>query len=197
MTTQTDTRQIILDTAARLFHHQSYTAVGVASICKQADVSKGSFFHFFKSKQDLAIAVMQQFEEQINNTLIAKSFTEKLSPLKRLDQFIKELYKFQKTQMQINGHLPGCPFGNMAMEQSTQDELIRQKASACLNGLSQHFASTIKDAIKAGELPKLNVKATADAMVSYIEGIQLLAKSRNDPELIRKLGPAISSIKIA
>ncbi len=61
MMRKTDTRQQILDTASVLFHSRSYADVGIAAVCDQAGVSKGSFFHFFHSKRDLALAVMDQF----------------------------------------------------------------------------------------------------------------------------------------
>jgi len=196
MVKEIDTKQNILDTAAALFYMQSYTAVGVATICKDAGASKGSFFHFFNSKQDLAIAVLDQFSGQLGASLVADSIASSLPPLERLDRFISMLYEAQKTYVEETGHLPGCPFGNVAVEQATQDEVIRKKIEECLAGLAQPLRNVVSDAIKNGDMPVVDVEATADAMLSYIEGIQLLAKARNDAEIIRKLGPAIKSIAI-
>lgn len=196
MTNKQDTRQLILDTASSMFHRQSYNAVGVAAICNKADVSKGSFFHFFKSKQDLALAVMDQFQLFINQQLISKAFSPSIEPLQRFDDFVLALYNFQRAQTEECGHMPGCPFGNMAIEQATQDDVLRKKAESCLNGLADQFQQTITEAVESGALAELDAKATADAMLSYIEGVQLLAKTRNDPELILELGPAMKSIRI-
>ncbi|RDH85902.1 MAG: TetR/AcrR family transcriptional regulator [endosymbiont of Galathealinum brachiosum] len=191
-----DTKQLILDTAATLFYMQSYTAVGVAKICKEAGVSKGSFFHFFGSKQDLAVAVLDQFSNHLGATLISESIAANLPPMERLDSFINMLYEMQKSFVTDTGHLPGCPFGNMAMEQATLDEVIRKKVEQCLIDLAEPFRRVVTDAVKNGEMPEVNEEATADAMLSYIEGIQLIAKSRNDAEVIRILGPAIKSIRV-
>lgn len=196
MVLKADTRQKILDTASRLFHTQSYGGVGIATICEQAGVSKGSFFHFFRSKQELTVAVIEQFREKINNLLIEKAFSSTRPPLERLDRFVKELYEFQKAQVNEGGHVPGCPFGNLAVEQATRDEVLRQKAEGCLGWLAGHFRSAISDAIESGAFPPVDEDATADAMLSYIEGIQLLAKTRNDPEVILRLGPALKSIRV-
>lgn len=196
MVKETDTRQKILDTAAELFYMQSYASVGVATICKQAGVSKGSFFHFFNSKQDLALAVLDQFSGHLGATLVSESIASTLPPMERLDRFILLLYNAQKTYVDKTGHLPGCPFGNMAMEQATQDEVIRKKVEQCLAGLAQPLQRVVADAVKNGDLPSVDEEATADAMLSYIEGIQLIAKTRNDAELLRKLGPAIKSIQV-
>ena len=196
MTQETDTRQQILDAAAALFHTQSYSDVGVATICSRAGVSKGSFFHFFPSKRDLALAVMDQYREQIHETLIARAFSPKHPPLERLEQFVTELHAFQKAQTDELGHLPGCPFGNLAMEQATQDEVLRQKADGCLRWLASHVRTAVSEAVQNGALPPVDEEATADAMLGYLEGIQLLAKARNDPEVIRRLGPLVTSIHV-
>ncbi len=191
-----DTRQRILDTASVLFHTHSYADVGVAAVCDQASVSKGSFFHFFPSKRDLVLAVMDQFRKLFGETLIAQAFSPKLRPLERLDQFVEGLYAFQKTQYEEFGHIPGCPFGNLAMEQATQDEVLRKKVDDILRSVSYHFRATVSDAVQSGELSAVDEEATAEAMLGYLEGIQLLAKTRNDPELIRRLGPAVKSIRV-
>jgi TetR/AcrR family transcriptional repressor of nem operon len=196
MSRTSDTRQHILDSAATLFHTQSYSDVGIAAICKEADVSKGSFFHFFPSKRDLALAVLEQFRENINATLVAKAFSASYPPLERLLRFVDELYRFQKAQTEEHGHLPGCPFGNIVMEQATRDELLRKKADGCIRSIANHLRSAVADAVQSGELPPLDEEATAEAMFAYLEGIQLMAKARNDADLIRQLGPAMISIRV-
>ena len=196
MIQKADTRQRILDAASELFHAQSFDAVGIAAVCDRAGVSKGSFFHFFGSKRDLALAVLDQFQTQIDETLIAKAFSSKYPPMERLDRFIKELYAFQKAQTEELGHMPGCPFGNMAMEQATQDETLRRKADGCLRSLAKHIQHAITDAVQSGALPPVDEAATAEAMLAYVEGVQLLAKARNDPGLIRRLAPALKSIRV-
>ena len=196
MAERTDTRQHILDTAAVLFHTHSYADIGVARVCSQAGVSKGSFFHFFPSKRDLALAVVDQFRELFAGKLIAEAFAPSLAPLERLDRFVAGLYAYQKAQKDQYGHMPGCPFGNLVMEQATQDETLRKKVDAVLRSIANHFRAAVSDAIQSGDLPALDEEATAEAMLGYLEGIQLLAKARNDPEMIRRLGPAVKSIRI-
>lgn len=192
----TDTRQQIVNTASEMFHTHSYSDVGVAAICNQAGVSKGSFFHFFPKKRDLALAVMDNFQERFARTLIAQAFNPKLSPFERMDQFVEGLYAFQKEQTEDFGHMPGCPFGNMAMELSTQDEVLRQKVDGIFCSITHYFRAAVSDAVQSGVLPEVDEEATAEAMLGYLEGIHLLAKARNDPELIRRLGPAVTTIRV-
>ncbi|MEW8500635.1 MAG: helix-turn-helix domain-containing protein, partial [Candidatus Thiodiazotropha taylori] len=58
MSIEMDTKERILATARELFHGRSYADVGIKEICSMANVQKGSFYHFFQSKQDLAMAVI-------------------------------------------------------------------------------------------------------------------------------------------
>ena len=196
MMTNRDTRQQIIDAAATLFHTQSYGDVGIAAICKEANVSKGSFFHFFPSKRDLGLAVLEQFREHINKTLVEKAFSPEHPPLERLHRFVEELYDFQKAQADEHGHLPGCPFANIVMEQATQDDALRLKADGCIRSIANHTRTTVADAVQRGDLPPLDEERTAEAMFGYLEGIQLMAKARNDAELIRQLGPAVTTIRV-
>ena len=50
--------------------------------------------------------------------------------------------------------------------------------------------------LQSGDLPPVDEAATADAMFSYLEGIQLMAKSRNDAEIIKTLGTAVTLIQV-
>ena len=55
-----DTQERLVEAAAGLWHARSYADVGVNEICEVADVRKGSFYHFFASKQELAVAVIDR-----------------------------------------------------------------------------------------------------------------------------------------
>ncbi|MCU7919528.1 MAG: hypothetical protein KZQ95_14405 [Candidatus Thiodiazotropha sp. (ex Epidulcina cf. delphinae)] len=58
------------------------------------------------------------------------------------------------------------------------------------------FHQTLEQAVEDGEIPPLDTEATATAMLAYLEGVILLAKTRNDPEVVQILGPAIKTIRI-
>jgi TetR/AcrR family transcriptional repressor of nem operon len=96
----------------------------------------------------------------------------------------------------MTGHVLGCPFGNLASELATQDEAIRQKIDGIFGKLQKAFHQTLQEAMEAGDVPPLDVAATAQAMFAYFEGAMLLAKTHNDPELLRQLLPAMTQIRI-
>jgi TetR/AcrR family transcriptional repressor of nem operon len=196
MSPSADTRSRILSTARELFHGRSYADVGIKEICDIAKVQKGSFYHFFPSKQDLAMAVIDDMADDWAHGFVAEAFDQNLPPLDRLDYMIDAAYFWQKAAKDIEGRMPGCLFGNLALEVSTRDEVLRAKLNAVFAKASKRFHETLDEAVERGDIPPLDSAATAQAMLAYIEGIILLAKTHNDPEVVRILGPAIKTLRI-
>lgn len=196
MNSATDTRERILHTARELFHARSYADVGIKEICDSAQVQKGSFYHFFPSKRELAMAVIDDMAEDWAHGFIAEAFDRDLPPLERLDYMIDAAYYWQKAAKDLEGRMPGCLFGNLALEISTRDEVLRAKLNAVFAKASSQFEETLDEAIEQGLIAPLDSAATAQAMLAYLEGMILLAKTRNDPEVIRELGPAIKTLRI-
>lgn len=196
MNIQPDTQQRILDSAKELFHAKSYADVGVAAICEKAKVQKGSFYHHFKSKQELTLAVIDTYYGDFKEGIIDASFAAQLPPLDRLTRFAD-----LSTDMQINihkhtGHVYGCPFGNLATEMSTQDETIRHKLDGKFVNLLHMFRDTLQEAVDNGDVAKINVENTAQAMLAMFEGAMLLAKTQNDPQILRELLHATAQLRL-
>ena len=63
---QTQTRERLVRTAAELFWNQGYAQTGVNQIIQEANATSGSFYHFFKSKQELAMAVIDDIMGALN-----------------------------------------------------------------------------------------------------------------------------------
>jgi TetR/AcrR family transcriptional repressor of nem operon len=188
MNITTDTRQRIVDSARELIYARSYSDVGVQQICDNAGVKKGSFYHFFPSKRDLTLAVLDQLQVFFRDTILNRAFAADIPPLQRIERFFSSIYEFQKQTKAATGHILGCPFGNLGCEMSTQDETIRAKVDAIFRASERPFEQALQEAVARGDLPAIDPGATARAIFAYAEGILMVAKTRNDPELIRDLG---------
>lgn len=191
-----DTRERILRSARELIYSRSYADVGVAAICERAGVKKGSFYHFYPSKRDLTIAVIDAYYWEMKAHMLDQAFSPKLPPLQRLERLAELIYEFQKMHAERTGHMLGCPFGNLAVELSTQDEAIRQKVADIFTKVRAGIRQALREALETGEMQDVDVDATAHAMLAYLEGVMLMAKTRNDPEVIRQLFPALAQIRI-
>lgn len=188
MDTVTDTRQRIIDAAHELIYARSYSDVGVQQICDNAGVKKGSFYHFFPSKRDLTLAVLEQLQAYFRDTILNRSFAADIPPLQRIERFFSHIYEFQKQTKAATGHILGCPFGNLGCEMSTQDEVLRTKVETIFRASEQPFEQALQEAVARGDLPAIDTGVTAQAIFAYVEGILMVAKTRNDPEVIRDLG---------
>ena len=191
-----DTRERIIEVAKSRFHNRSYADVGIKEICDMAAIQKGSFYHFFPSKRDLVLAVIDEFAIDWANGFVAEAFDPSLPPMERIDYVIDAAYFWQKSSKDLNGHLPGCLFGNLALEISTQDDVLRAKLNAVFTTAKDRFKDTLDEAAEQGIIPPLDSVVTAEAMLAYLEGMILLAKAENDPEVIYRLGPALKNIRI-
>lgn len=192
----TDTQQRIIDAARELIYARSYADVGVAEICEHAGVQKGSFYHFFPSKRDLTLAVLDAHHLAFKEHMIDRAFADDVPPMARLLRFAKLVYEFQKQLKKDSGRVLGCPVGNLANEMASHDEPIREKIEQIFHKAQVNVRLVLKEASTAGELPGVNLDATAQAMFAYFEGVMMLAKTQNDPEVLRKLLPAMAQIRI-
>jgi hypothetical protein len=92
----------------------------------------------------------------------------------------------------------GCPFGNIAAEVGASDPVLAKRADDAFCGLAGFLRQALHDAQARGQLARhVDLQVAADALVAYFEGIALLAKTRNDPSLILRLGPRAVQLAIA
>ncbi|WP_231940911.1 TetR/AcrR family transcriptional regulator [Acidihalobacter aeolianus] len=194
MESSANTRERILVTARDLIHARSYNDVGVAEICQQANVLKGSFYHFFPSKRDLTLAVLERIQADAKTMLLDRAFDPAVSPLERLDRLVAATIELQRESAETVGHVLGCPVGNLATELATQDEPIRVATAKAFDGLQARIRGTLEEA--GDTLFGVDLDATALAMVAYFEGVLMMAKTQNSLDVLRRLLPALRDIRV-
>lgn len=191
-----DTLDRILESARELIYSRSYADVGVAAICEHAGVKKGSFYHFFPSKRDLTLAVLDKSYIDLKENMLDTAFASDVPPFERLARFVESTYEFHKDIAHDTGHVLGCPFGNLAIELATQEETIRLKIDRVFKKLQGYIRKVLQDAVNSGDLSNIDIDATAQAMIAYFEGCQLIAKVQNDVEVLRTLLPQVAQIRV-
>jgi TetR/AcrR family transcriptional repressor of nem operon len=185
-------RERLIAAMADLVHHKGYTAVGVDEVCKVARVKKGSFYHFFTSKRALMLAALDYRWQMACDHVMAGAFKPDLPPLKRIERLFSTIADFEAANRKSGGAVLGCPFGNIAAEVGSSEPLISSRANDAFRGMAAFVRRALIEGKTRGELDRsLAVDDAADAAVAYFEGLSLLAKTRNDPGLIRRLGPRV------
>lgn len=183
-----EARERLINVAKEMVHASSYEAVSVDELCAAAGVGKSSFYHFFASKQDLMLTAIESRWQQFEELVLKPSFSDDLPPQERLLRFFDRMWQAQSAQRQASGHMRGCPFGNLTLEMSTRNELMRSHLEGFFQLWIGYFERLLCDARTQGIVPEtLDVTVTAQALLAYIEGTLLLAKGQNDPALLHRL----------
>jgi TetR/AcrR family transcriptional repressor of nem operon len=170
-----------------LFHSRSYAGVGVNELCEHAGVKKGSFYHYFPSKSDLTSAALDEVARSYKRDIYEPAFATDLPPLERIQRLFQLIYEYHVSLTEASGRMGGCHFGNLAMELSTQDEVIREKVKGLFESTAAVFEQVLREAVDSGDLPAIDESLAAHALLAYLEGVILLAKTWNDPDMVRRL----------
>ncbi len=183
-----DARERLIGAAKEVIYAHSYEAVSVDELCAAAGVNKSSFYHFFSSKQDLVLVALESQWQWFEEKVLKPTFVDHLPPQERIMRFFDLVLEQQQAQKQTGGHMRGCPIGNLTLEMSTQDELIRARVEQFFRAWLRYFERMLSEAKAQGIVPAtLDPAVTAQALLAYFEGVMLLAKGRNDPTLIATL----------
>ncbi len=182
-----DARERLIDTAVGLIRARSYAAVSVDELCRHAGVRKGSFYHFFPSKRDLALAALEAWWENTSREVLDPAVLPDVPPLERIRRMFERVTGQQTRTQEHSGRILGCPFGNLALELSTQDEAIREKLDEIFARFAGYFERNLAEAVERGDVKAIDVPATARALLAYLYGSILLAKTSNDAAVMRGL----------
>jgi TetR/AcrR family transcriptional regulator, transcriptional repressor for nem operon len=169
-----DARDRIVLTAARLFLERSYHDVGVEELCAAANVRKGSFYHYFSSKAELAKAVIDLHMLVFQTRLTPEPGA---TPAEMLSAIPDAIGAIQADLYAHFGRFVGCPFGNIAAELSTTDEVVRIHLATRLAALEGQLAHVCREAAADGTLRAgIDPDRLAHALFAHYQGLILLAK---------------------
>jgi TetR/AcrR family transcriptional repressor of nem operon len=170
-------KERLLDAAVAVIRTKGYAASTVEDLCAAAGVTKGAFFHHFKSKQDLAVAAADHWSERAANLFAAAPYHRHADPLDRVLGYID----YRKTL--LTGELPEftCLVGTMVQETYESSLPIRD---ACARSIGGHSAAVEADIRKAMEKHRLTAPWTAASLALYtqavLQGAFIIAKTKGN-----------------
>lgn len=172
----------LLDAALLAIRARGYSATTVDDICRTAGLTKGSFFHHFESKEDLALAAAMHFSAMADGLFATAPYRTLPDPVDRLLGYVD----FRKSI--LAGELPEftCLLGTMVQESYDTHPSIR---AACDAGISAHAASLEADIAEAMEQSGIDIDWSAASLALYtqavIQGAFILAKAKHGPQVAR------------
>ncbi len=157
-------KEHIIKVAADLFHEFGYHNVGIKKILDEVQIPKGSFYHYFKSKEALALDVIEYHLESTRQLL--DSIDNSIEGLKTfLNIFFNRLRELDYNK--------GCAIGNLILEISDSNESFRTKLLEWIQLLENGIYNKIKDAKLSTPYDK---KALSSFIVSCFEGAIMKAR---------------------
>lgn len=176
-----DTRQRLIEAGAAIIHRQGYNGTGIQQILEACGVPKGSFYHFFKSKEDYALALLEYYAEFFFLRAEELLGDASLSPLTRVRTFFERTLERQRDPQNPFGTC-GCPVGNLVQELSPMGPEFRQRLDIVLGRLEQALTALVREGQARGEIAKRHdPEATAQFIVASWQGAILRMKAAGGP----------------
>jgi len=173
----------LLNAALNVIRAKGYAATTVDDICHAAGVTKGSFFHHFKSKDDLAVSTAAHWGEMTEGLFASAPYHQSEDPLERLLGYVDFRAEI------LRGDVPDytCLLGTLVQETYATHPDIR---AACDKGMASHISILMHDIEAAKQLyapdAPWSVESVGYFIQSVLQGAFIFAKAKQGPEVVRE-----------
>ena len=171
-------RGAILDAATRLMLIRGYHATSLDDVLSESAVGKGTFYHYFKSKEDLGYAILELVIGAFIERTVAPCFSDPaVKPVTQIRCFLDRVVETQRERNCVGG----CPLGNLASELSDVHEGFRGRLAGVFSVWRERLTQTLHEAQRLGQVsPDCRPGAVAHFLVASLEGAILMTKVTKD-----------------
>jgi TetR/AcrR family transcriptional repressor of nem operon len=175
----------LLRTAFQLFHEQGYHATGVATILREAGVNAGSMYHFFASKDELLLKVLEFALDYLEPMVMGPAESAAVDPIERVFVLLEQY----RERIGANECRMGCPIGNLALEVSDGNAEARALIHRNFENWVERVEGWLREA--GDELPgDTDLRRLARFVLTVMEGALMQARAAGN------LGPFDDSIAV-
>ena len=177
-----NTKNRILEVGAEIIHLKGFNHAGIQEILDVAGVPKGSFYNYFKSKEDFGLQVIDHFVDQF--TLLTSDATgdPSLSPLEKLRKILVQFITFFESK----DCAYGCPIGNLSQEMGDLSPAFQEKLKEAIDSMADMYSQLLREAQLTGEISgSLDVKDAAYFIVSSWHGALIRMKVEKSSEPLK------------
>ncbi len=167
------TKENIIRVGAEIIHRKGFNNTGIQEILTAANVPKGSFYFYFKNKDDFGMHVIDYFISESKEMGRAILSDTSLPPLERLKQFWDQTCDFLVSKECTCG----CPIGNLSQELGDLNPVFREKLMLVTEEMSEPYIHILTEAQQRGDIStSLDVKETAFFLTSCWQGAMIQMK---------------------
>ena len=168
-----DTKQKIIETGAQIIHHKGYNHTGIQEVLNAAKVPKGSFYFYFKSKEDFGLHIIDFFENMLVDMLrpiLEDGDTGSLEKIEKIFDFYINFFK--KIDYKC-----GCPIGNLSQEMGDLNPAFSKKLLGSVKKMAKIYSSILDRAKLNKEIAQgLNTEEIAEFIVTSWHGALIKMK---------------------
>jgi TetR/AcrR family transcriptional regulator, transcriptional repressor for nem operon len=175
-------RERILAGAKELFLARGYGGTTVDAICEKASLTKGSFYYFFDSKEDLGLAVLEWSLQRGAQVLASGPHERIADPVERAFAFLEHLENCSEELWSS-----GCLLGSFSLELADTNSRMQRAVAEMFQAVTDKFTEELQpivDQCVGGQVP--TASELADTLLGVLEGSIVLAKAHRDPSRIPK-----------
>jgi TetR/AcrR family transcriptional repressor of nem operon len=167
-------RDKIIEHAAQIIHRKGFNNTGIQEILQSAGVPKGSFYFYFKSKEDLGLALIDHYAETLGSRWQPILGASEMRPLQRLERFFEE----SRIRHEQDECKSGCPIGNLTQEMGVLSDAFQTRLRKVFSGMKAAIRNCLAQAQADREISStLDPDATADFILNSWEGALLRMKA--------------------
>lgn len=174
-----DTRERLLDAATSLSVEKGFVDTTVAEVCNRAELTKGAFFHYFKDKNAMGTAILEQWIADGGAAYGRAPFWDEADPLDRIYGYI------DFTVERVKAGPLGCLVGIFSQELWQSNPNLRADCEAAFTDWAEGLADLFEEA-KLRHAPKASFdpRSLAYHFIAVFEGSLILARGHERPELV-------------
>ena len=172
------TPDAIIAVATRLMLIKGYNATSLDDVLSESAVGKGSFYHYFKSKEDLGYAILDRIIASFVERTLEPCFSDAaVKPLTQIRCFLQRVVEAQRERNCVGG----CPLGNLASELSDVHPGFRARLAGVFSAWRARLTQALGEAQRRDQVaPDCRPEAVAHFLVASLEGAILMTKVSRD-----------------
>src|SRR5277367_1265145 len=160
-----DTRRRLVDAALYLFWLRGYAATAIAEVCQRAKANPGSFYFFFKTKEELLLAVLELYIQTLMPVVVQPVLSQVQDPIER----VFGILEFYRRNLLATGCTYGCPIGRLALEIPEEQFRVHKRLADNFDGWTAAVEKCLEDA--RPRLPEdLNLATLSKFVLTVMEG---------------------------
>jgi TetR/AcrR family transcriptional regulator, transcriptional repressor for nem operon len=182
-----DVKTKILKAGAKIVLEKGFFDTGLAEVLAAAKIPKGSFYFYFKNKEDFGLHLIDYFAERLMASTSKIYRDESLPYIER----IRSVYGRQAEAFSKGDYKGGCPIGNLAIEMGDRNDRFRTKLNQVLETMKKRLAGHLARAQELGQIKtRIDINQCANFIISSWEGALMqmkVQKSKSPHEIFDKM----------